>query len=90
MITAVNDFFDRQERLNADPYLETREKEDAFLRRVLETVERGLRSTVPFGALLQNLTISQRISPAGSEPNSTPDAEQEESDRTALSFIDSL
>ena len=47
VVAALNDFFDRQERLANDPYLETREKEDAFLKRVLDTVERGLRSTPP-------------------------------------------
>ena len=31
VVAAVNDHFSRQERLAADPYLETREKEDAFL-----------------------------------------------------------
>ena len=44
VVAALNDFFDRQERLSNDPYLETREKEEAFLQRVLDTVERGLRS----------------------------------------------
>jgi hypothetical protein len=32
VVAAVNDYFDRHERLAVDPYLETREKEDAFLR----------------------------------------------------------
>ena len=36
IVAAVNDHFERQERLAADPYLETREKEDAFLRRACE------------------------------------------------------
>ena len=31
IVTAVNDYFDRQERMKKDHYLETREKEDAFL-----------------------------------------------------------
>lgn len=43
IVAAVNDHFERQERLAADPYLETREKEDAFLRQVMEAIERGLR-----------------------------------------------
>lgn len=47
VVAALNEFFDRQERLANDPYLETREKENAFLKRVLDTVERGLRSTSP-------------------------------------------
>lgn len=44
IVAAVNDYFERQERLAADPYLETREKEDAFLRRVMETIEQNLRA----------------------------------------------
>ena len=40
IIAAVNGYFDRERQLTDDPYLETREKEDAFLQRVLETVER--------------------------------------------------
>lgn len=42
IVTAINDYFERQDRLAADPYLETREKEDAFLRRVTETIEKSL------------------------------------------------
>lgn len=30
VIAAVNAYFSRKEQLEADPYLETREKEDAF------------------------------------------------------------
>ena len=44
IVAAVNDHFERQERLAADPYLETREKEDAFLRRVMDAIEQGLRA----------------------------------------------
>lgn len=44
VIAAVNDYFLRRTRLAADPYLETREKEDAFLRRVRETIEQSLRA----------------------------------------------
>ena len=35
VVAAINDHFSREERLAADPYLETREKEDAFLEKVL-------------------------------------------------------
>ena len=41
---AVVDYFERQAKIANDPYLETREKEDAFLRRVQETIERGLQA----------------------------------------------
>ena len=35
---AVNEFFERRARLKDDPYFETREKEDAFIARVLDAV----------------------------------------------------
>ena len=31
IVTAINDYFSWQERLADDPFLETREKQDAFL-----------------------------------------------------------
>ena len=43
--TAINDYFSRQARLANDPYLETREKEDAFLRRVQDAVARGMQTS---------------------------------------------
>ena len=38
VVRSVNEFFERRARLEADPYLETREKEDAFIARVLDAV----------------------------------------------------
>ena len=43
IVTAINDHFERQARFESDPYLETREKEDAFLKRITEVIEQGLR-----------------------------------------------
>ena len=41
VIAAVNDHFLRKTCIAADPYLETREKEDAFLQRVRETLSKA-------------------------------------------------
>ena len=38
VVQSVNEFFERRARLVADPYFETREKEDAFIARVLDVV----------------------------------------------------
>ena len=43
---AVNEYFERRLRLADDPYFETREKEDAFIARVLEAV-RNASPSVP-------------------------------------------
>ena len=41
---AVNEFFERRSKLKDDPYFETREKEDAFIARVLDTVRHSAPS----------------------------------------------
>ena len=41
---AVNELFERRLRLKDDPYFETREKEDAFIARVLDTVRHSAPS----------------------------------------------
>ena len=41
---AVNEFFHRRLRLKDDPYFETREKEDAFIARVLDAVRHSAPS----------------------------------------------
>ena len=69
---AVVDYFERQAKIANDPYLETREKEDAFLRRVQETIERGLQATPS----IQNI-----------QPPSVPASDDEEDTDAALDFI---
>ena len=41
---AVNEFFERRSKLKDDPYFETREKEDAFIARVLDAVRHSAPS----------------------------------------------
>ena len=85
VVAAVNDYFSRQERLAVDPYLETREKEDAFLQKVLDTIREGMQTS---GTGLSGLAaLLQGIQTA------TPPAEQTMTDvdlDTAMDFINSL
>ena len=46
VVAALNDFFSRREKRQADSYLETREKEDRFLRQVLDTISEGVRQSM--------------------------------------------
>ena len=82
VVAAVNDYFPRQERLAADPYLETRKKEDAFLRKVLDTVRQASGAGLSgLAALLQGIQTA------------APPAEQTMTDEdldTAMDFINSL
>ena len=86
VIAAVNGFFDREQRLSNDPYLETREKEDAFLQRVLETMERGMQAASISGlaVLLQN--ASSDVPKPAEQDTSAVDEDLE----TALDFVNSL
>ena len=91
IIAAVNDHFSRRARLAADPYLETREKEDAFLLRVQQAVERGLASVsvmgqVLSGALCAPLTVQTPATTQDQSPDS-PDNETEDRE-AALDFVD--
>lgn len=54
VVAALNDYFSREYRNEADPYLETREKEDAFLERVETAVRDGVKESAPM-AIAKNL-----------------------------------
>lgn len=89
VIAAVNAYFSRKEQLEADPYLGTREKEDAFLEKVMETLQEGLRqSTVPgLVPLLQLLQGAKTVAPApAKKPEDNTGADWD----TALDFAGSF
>ncbi|MBR6344060.1 MAG: hypothetical protein IKR65_09215 [Selenomonadaceae bacterium] len=46
VVAALNDFFSRQEKRQDDPFLETREKEECFLRQVLDTIRAGIQESM--------------------------------------------
>ncbi|SDB44127.1 adenylate cyclase [Butyrivibrio sp. INlla16] len=45
--TSVNYFFDRYYKAKDDPYLETREKEERFVQKIVEAVEHTLGNALP-------------------------------------------
>ncbi len=90
VIAAVNDYFERRGRLASDPYLETREKEDAFLLRVLETIRVGLGHTAPVGLADALLNLLQNILPQPASTENMVQEDQQESDDAALDFVDSF
>ena len=46
-IDALNDYFDRYYKTQDDPYLETREREEQFVERIVAAVEASLDQTLP-------------------------------------------
>ena len=90
VIVAVNDYFERRGRLDADPYLETREKEDAFLLRVLETVRAGLNQSTPINAADTLFRLLQGTQPQPIQVEEVPQEDQQEADEAVLDFVDSF
>lgn len=93
VVAAVNAYFGRLEQIAADPYLETREKEDAFLQRVLDTIQSGVSSAVPslvVGSLM-NMVQTPSMAQVPALPSEDEEEEaDEESISDALSFVDSF
>ena len=82
VVIAVNEYFERQERLADDPYLETRVKEDAFLQRVIDTVREAARELLPLGLLSGIVQVAQQTS--------AMDHQVEDSADDALEYADSF
>ncbi|MBS7299005.1 MAG: adenylate cyclase [Eubacteriales bacterium] len=83
VVIALIEHFERQQRLEADSYLETREKEDMFLKKVLDTIEQGLKTAGNIGGLIQLLSAT-----AEQQPEVQTNTEDDNS--AALLFADSL
>ena len=85
VVAAINDYFSRQERLANDPFLESREKEDAFLQKVLDTVREGLQSSeTGFAGLTALLQAIRSASPSAEKAMADEDLD------IAMDFINSL
>ena len=82
VVVALNDYFSREYRNEADPYLETREKEDAFLERV-ETAVRDGEINLPDRILTMEKTD-------GEIAEDNLDWEKEADMDAALDFADSF
>ena len=70
VIEAVNDYYDRCVAMRNDPYLETREKEDAFAERIVEAVEKKVISNLPvlFGMYMAQMQFFPLSVPMGAYP----------------------
>ena len=70
VIEAVNDYYDRCVEMRNDPYLETREKEDAFAERIVEAVEKKVMSNLPalFGMYMVQMQPFSLSVPMGAYP----------------------
>lgn len=70
IVIALNDFFRRQEQLAEDPFLESREREDAFCRKLSATLLHDLEP------ILEGINVR----PAASTPASLSDLKEKPTD----------
>ena len=70
-IDALNDYFDRYYKAQDDPYLETRERENQFVERIVAAVEASLDRTLP---AYWSEHASQLISTTENKHQSNPEA----------------
>ena len=72
VVAALNDFFSRQEKMQVDPYLETRDKEDRFLRQVLDTISEGIRQSMrQIRTMTPSLPVQSVAEPTAKEGTSS-------------------
>ena len=90
IVMAINDFFDRQEQLATDPYLETREKEDAFLQNVLATITKGMQEAACSGTVEGARQTPQRKMSSTTVPSPTNVATRDGIAQAALDFLSSF
>ena len=83
VVAAINDYFSRRERES-----ETREREDAFLQKILETVRQGIRES-GMANLGELVAVLQNAVPS-SQSEEITETVDEESLNTAFDFVDSL
>ena len=71
---AVVDYFDRLERLQDDPYLETREREERFVSQIVAAVERAMKDALPvyLAGCMAGLSKAAPVA-----PTQTPEANED-------------
>ena len=98
VIQLINEHFRHKAALDADPYLETRAKEDAFLQKVLDTIQTGMASASSSfiaGSLLNLVQTANVQQDSGSPaPVLAPDFDDEdvtdEDVDAVFSFLDNF
>ena len=84
VVVAINDYYERHLAEQNDPYLESREKEDAFADRIVEAVEKKVLANIPALIGTQVTEVPPKIGKTAEE-NLLPE-EPEENDLLDFSF----
>ena len=86
VISAINEYFEREQKLTDNPFLETQEKEDRFMQKILDTINQGLQKYSASGGIA---SLVKLIS-ANQEPSIRNSQNTDEDNTAALDFADSF
>ena len=86
VISAINEYFEREQKLTDNPFLETQEKEDRFMQKILDTINQGLQKYSASGGLA---SLVKLIS-ANQEPPIRNSQNTDEDNTAAIDFADSF
>ena len=86
VISAINEYFEWEQKLTDNPFLETREKEDRFMQKILDTINQGLQKYSASGGLASLIKLIS----ATQEPSIRNSQNTDEDNTAALDFADSF
>ena len=86
--TALVEYFERQNRLKDDPFLETREREERFVERIVASVESALDKALPVFLAGCVAGLSRSIPPSAEAVNTAPPVVKEEAKQPETSEAD--
>ena len=86
VISAINEYFEWEQKLTDNPFLETQEKEDRFMQKVLDTINQGLQKYSASGGLASLIKLIS----ANQEPSIRNSQNTDEDNTAALDFADSF
>mgnify|MGYP004573632617 CR=1 FL=1 len=86
VISAINEYFEREQKLADNPFLETQEKEDRFMQKILDTINQGLQKYSASGGLASLIKLIS----ANQEPPIQNSQNTDEDNAVALDFADSF
>ena len=93
VVKAVNEYFDRMQKLSDDPYFETRQREERFIQQIVNEVGKAFIAEMPkfFASLMLSLNQSYALqapaSPVSQANNTAEDGENDDYSDIDLDFI---
>ncbi len=95
VVKAVNEYFERMQKLTDDPYFETRQREDRFVEQIISEVGKALVSEMPkfLASFMLSLNTSYAVQatapPVSEVHNSTAEENNDDYSDIDLDFIGS-